>query len=115
MTTITSRSRRAGRPVSGVVEAEDRRAADLAAAAATAACVAAACVVQSLFDPRAERIFDEPKVLILRSVAAIAAASALMWAIAGRRFPSGGGHLDGVLTVNCRLADATFDIEEGIA
>jgi len=136
--------------------------------------VTAACVVPSLFDPRAERIFDEPKVLILRSVAAIAAASALMWAIAGRRsirtmtsdirqaaaplaatallavtgfmdwkpaggrltvadgigqaseatsgilalkvrlFPSGGGHLDGVLTVNCRLADATFDIEEGI-
>jgi hypothetical protein len=31
-----------------------------------------------------------------------------------RLFPAAGGHLDGVLTVNCRLADATFDIEEGV-
>jgi hypothetical protein len=31
-----------------------------------------------------------------------------------RLFPSGGGHRDGVLTVNCRLAGGRFDIEEGI-
>src|SRR5689334_25238194 len=84
MAMSTSRSRRAGRPGAGRFEAGDDGAA-FAASAATAACVAAACVLPSLFDPRAERVFDEPKVLILRSVAALAVASALTWAVAARR------------------------------
>ncbi|HMF97140.1 MAG TPA: hypothetical protein VKE96_22735 [Vicinamibacterales bacterium] len=31
-----------------------------------------------------------------------------------RLFPAAGGHMDGVLTVNSRLPDRTFDIDEGI-
>jgi len=57
---------------------------DLAGGAAAGACLVAATVVPSLFDARAERIFDEPKILILRSVAALASAFLLVWVIAGR-------------------------------
>ena len=34
--------------------------------------------------------------------------------LAVRLFPSGGGHEDGVLIVNCNLPGVAFDIEEGI-
>ena len=62
---------------------------DLAGGAAAAACLVAASVVPSLFDARAERIFDEPKILILRSVAALAAAFLLVWTIADRHHGQG--------------------------
>jgi len=55
---------------------------------AIAACLAAASIAPCLFDPRAERVFDEPKVLIVRSVAALAAAALLVWAIDCRHRPS---------------------------
>ena len=83
----TSRSRPTRQLVAGVADAADRRGAEFAAAAGTAACLVAACIVPSLFDPRAERIFDEPKILILRSVAVLAAAALLMWVIECRRSP----------------------------
>ena len=41
-------------------------------------------------------------------------ASAGILTLSVRLFPSGGGHQDGVLTVNARLPNETFDIEEGI-
>src|SRR2546425_3682787 len=75
----TSRSRPTRQLVAGVADAADRRGAEFAAAAGTAACLVAACIVPSLFDPRAERIFDEPKILILRSVAVLPAAGLLAW------------------------------------
>ena len=62
----------------------DDRLADLAAGAALSACVAAAVIVPCVFDPRAERVFDEPKVLILRSVAPLAVTALVVWTIAVR-------------------------------
>jgi len=41
-------------------------------------------------------------------------ASAGILTLAVRLFPAGGGHRDGVLTVNARLRNETFDIEGGI-
>jgi hypothetical protein len=41
-------------------------------------------------------------------------ASAGILTLAVRLFPAGGGHRDGVLTVNARLRGETFDIEGGI-
>jgi hypothetical protein len=41
-------------------------------------------------------------------------ASAGILTLKVRLFPSGGGHQDGVLTVNCRLPNSRFEIEEGI-
>jgi tetratricopeptide (TPR) repeat protein len=87
MAKSTSRSRPTRQIVAGVANDADRSVAEFAAAAGTAACLAAACIVPSLFDPRAERIFDEPKVLILRSVAVLAAACLLTWVIECRRSP----------------------------
>ena len=80
-----SRSRPTSQLVAGVADASDLRVAEFAAAAGMAACLVAACIVPSLFDPRAERIFDEPKILLLRSVALLGAASLLTWVIACRR------------------------------
>ncbi|PYR32444.1 MAG: hypothetical protein DMF92_02105, partial [Acidobacteria bacterium] len=80
-----SRSRPTSQLVAGVADASDLRVAEFAAAAGMAACLVAACIVPSLFDPRAERIFDEPKILLLRSVAVLGAASLLTWVIACRR------------------------------
>ena len=59
----------------------------LARAAAFATCLAAACLVPSLFDPRAERVFDAPKALVMWSLAGVAAACMLTVAIADRRRP----------------------------
>jgi O-antigen ligase/tetratricopeptide (TPR) repeat protein len=47
-------------------------------ATAFGACLAAACVIPALFDPRAERVFDEPKAIVLWSLAAVAAAALLV-------------------------------------
>jgi len=62
---------------------------DVAGGAAAAACLVAASVLPSLFDARAERIFEEPKILILRSVAALAAGFLLVWLIVGRNHRQG--------------------------
>src|SRR5262245_32667824 len=69
--------------------AYDSQLSDLAEGAAAAACLVAAIAVPSLFDARAERVFDEPKILIVRSIAALAAAFLLVCMIGGRRHRQG--------------------------
>jgi len=69
--------------------AYDSQLSDLAEGGAAAACLVAAIAVPSLFDARAERVFDEPKILIVRSIAALAAAFLLVCMIGSRRHRHG--------------------------
>jgi len=57
---------------------------------------------------------DGGKLTINDGIGQASEASSGILTLKVRLFPSGGGHQDGVLTVNCRLPDGRFDINEGI-
>src|SRR6266850_565519 len=57
---------------------------------------------------------DGGKLTINDGIGQASEASSGILTLKVRLFPSGGGHQDGVLTVNCRLPDGRFDIKEGI-